>query len=200
MKTYGYFDKVILKFVQNPIVLTSSLLENDGGLFDAVAESFTMEDEIKFFIEYLQIHQPDELMLKNLQILLSWLSSKHISLRFEYDLPEMIMIHDQTLQFQSITKNDSPNYFQIEYLTTGTRAHIATSDLFEMNDSKNADFYDALRHNEIVSIECNKILETDDISITIEITAEQKVLRLIRIDKCIRHNQLNALKSHVRKQ
>jgi len=180
-----------------------------------------MEDEIKSVIEYVQIHRPHELMLRNLQLLFSWLSSKQILL-FEYDLPEMITyghvatfwrgesenwlvnafgegIHDRILQFRSITKNDFPNHFQIEYLTTGTRARITTSDLFEMNDSKNADFYNALRQNEIVRIECNKILETDDISITIEITAEQKVLRLIRIDLCIRHNQFNALKSHVRR-
>ena len=37
----------------------------------------------------------------------------------------------------------------------------------------------------------------DDISITIEIIPEQKVLRLIRIDQCIRHNQLHELKGHV---
>ena len=156
--------------------------------------------------------------MKNFGLLLSWLSSKHILLRFEYNLPEMITdghlgkfwrkksanwlfnafcdgIHDQILQFRSV----QPNRFVIDYLTLGTRARIKTSDLFEMNDSKNEDFYNALSENQIVTIECNRILKTDDISITIEIPAEQKIVRIIRIDECIRLNQLHVLKSNVRR-
>ena len=157
-------------------------------------------------------------MMRNLGLFLSWLSSKHILLRFEYDLPEMITdgylakfwrknaenwlfkafcdgIHDRILQFRSV----HPNSFQIDYLTLGTRARIKTPDLFEMNDSKNVDFYNTLSENQIVTIECNRILKTDDISITIEIPAEQKIVRLIRIDECIRHNQFHVFKSNVRR-
>ena len=151
---------------------------------------------------------------------MTWLSSKRVRLRFEYYLPELITdgyvaklfreneenwlinalsdqssdeIYDQILQFRSVDSN----HFEIEYLTLGTKARIKSSAKFEMNDLRNTDFYNALRENEIVTIECNIILEIDDISVTIEIIPEQKVLRLIRIDQCIRHNQLNELKGHV---
>ena len=68
-----------------------------------------------------------------------------------------------------------------------------------MDDSKNDNFHNALRLNKTLTIECDKILYTDDISITIEIRAAQKVLRVIRFEDCIGQNQLNDLKSQVRK-
>ena len=62
-----------------------------------------------------------------------------------------------------------------------------------MDDSKNDNFHNALRLNKTLAIECDKILYTDDISITFEIRTAQKVLRLIRFEDCIRQNQLNDL-------
>ena len=203
--------------VRNASVLTDSIFEDDAGLFDTITQNYKMEDEIKSVLEFLKIDQIDKHMIRNLELLLSWLSSKNTLLKFEYVLPQMVTegyiakfwreneekwlvnsfsdgIHDQILQFRFVDQNN----FEIEHLTLGTRAQIKVSDEFGMNDSRNDNFYNALREIKTFTIECDKILHTDDISITIEISTAQKIVRLIRFDDCIRQNQLDALKSHVR--
>ena len=206
--------------MKNSNVLTdpiSILFEDDTGLFNEITQNYKMEDEIKFVVEYLKIEQTDKHMISNFELLLSWLSSKNIQLNFDYVLPQMITegyvakfwrnndekwlmnsfndgSNDQILEFQLVSQNQ----YVIEHLTPGKRARIKVSDPFEMNDSKNDDFYNTLREDKTFTIECDKILYTDDISMTIEISTAQKIVQLMRFDDCIHQNQLLALKSYVR--
>ena len=122
--------------VTNSSVLTDSIFEDDLGLFDAITQNYKMEDEIKFVTDYLKNEQTDGHMIKNLELLLSWLSSQNTLLKFEYMLPEMIMesyvakvwrdtgeewlvnafsdeTHDKILQFHFV----NPNQYRIEHLT-----------------------------------------------------------------------------------